>query len=203
MQIVLREVDEQSTLRLRPDRLMTQDEYWNFCQANLDLRIERTSAGDIMIMPLDGAETGYRNSDLSMQLTAWAMEDGRGPSFGSSTEFILPNGAAFAPDASWVALDRLAAFSKEQKRRFLPLCPDFVVELMSPSDRLSDVRSKMEEWMENGAGLGWLIDPDNRTVYVYRRGDENAEKLVDIRWFEGEGAVAGFRLQLEDIWAGL
>ena len=140
---------------------------------------------------------------LRRSLQAWAKKDGRGRAFDSNTEFLLPNGAAFAPDGAWVERERLALLSKEQKRKFLPLCPDFVIELMSPSDRLKDVQSKMSEWMENGAHLAWLIDPDNLTVYVYRRGHENAEKLVGVRMVEGEGPVAGFRLQLEDIWAGL
>jgi len=203
MQIVLHDVDEQSTLRLRPDRVMTENEYWNFCQANPDLHIERTSLGEIVIMPATGGETGYRNSDLNFQLTAWAKKDGRGRAFDSNTEFLLPSGAAFVPDGAWAARERLALLSKEQKRKFLPLCPDFVIELMSPSDRLNDVQSKMLEWMENWANLAWLIDPDNLTVYVYRRGLENAEKLVGIRTVEGEGPVAGFRLNLDDIWAGL
>ncbi len=181
---------------------MTEEEYWNFCQANQDLRIERTSMGEIIIMPPTGAETGYRNGDLNVQLGAWAKKDGRGRAFDSNTEFVLPGGAAFAPDASWVATNRLAAFSKEQKRKFLPLCPDFVVELMSPGDRLPGVQSKMKEWMANGALLGWLIDPDNRTVYVYRPGVD-AEALVDIRSLNGESPIAGFELQLEDIWVGL
>jgi predicted aspartyl protease len=132
-----------------------------------------------------GAEAGYRNGDLTCQLGIWTKNDGRGRSFNSNTEFLLPNGAAFAPDGSWVAKDRLAVFSKEQKRKFLPLCPDFVVELTSPSDRLKDVQSKMAEWMESGAALAWLIDPDNLTVHVYRGARRVVKSwLIFVRWRE-------------------
>ena len=106
---------------------MTDDEYYDFCQANQDFQIERTADGEILIMPPTGGETGYRNSDLSSQLRVWAKKDGRGRSFDSNTEFILPNGAARSPDASWVERSRLSPLTRDQKRKFPPLCPDFVV----------------------------------------------------------------------------
>ena len=147
-------------------------------------------------------ETGYRNSILTAQLTAWSQRDGRGRAFDSGTLFLLPNGAARSPDASWVPKTRLDRLTKEEKKRFMPLCPDFVVELISPSDRLPTVKAKIREWMENGAALGWLIDPDRRTVYISRPG-EDAEALVGVDRVTGEGPVEGFRLELADIWQGL
>jgi len=181
---------------------MDDDEYFEFCAKNSELHIEREANGEIIIMPPTGFETGYRNNEVSGQLRNWARVDGRGIALDSNTEYVLPNGAARAPDASWVLKGRLAVFTKDQKKRFLPICPDFVIELMSPTDRLRGVKAKMREWMENGAALGWLIDPDARTVHVYRPHRE-PEALADIDHLEGEGPVAGFRLELSDIWRGL
>ena len=149
---------------------MTDEEFFEFCERNPDLRIEREANGEIIIMPPAGFETGYRNNDVSRQLGNWAEADGRGVAADSNTEYLLPDGAALSPDASWVLKSRLDRFSKEQLKRFLPLCPDFVVELISPTDRLPRVKAKMREWIENGAQLGWLIDADRRTIYVYRPG---------------------------------
>ena len=153
-------------------------------------------------MPPAGFESGYRNNDISRQLGNWAAADGRGVAADSNTEYLLPNGAAFSPDASWVLKSRLESFSKEQLRRFLPLCPDFVVELMSPTDRLSRVKARMREWVENGARLGWLIDADRRTIHIYRP-EREPEELVDMDQIVGEGPVEGFVLELGDIWRGL
>jgi Uma2 family endonuclease len=181
---------------------MSEDEFWDFCARNSDLRIERDASGEIIIMPPTGGETGYRNSDLTMQLGVWSKRDGRGRAFDSNAEYLLPNGAARSPDASWVLKTRIDQLSRKEKTRFPPLCPDFVVELVSPSDRLPKVKAKMREWMENGASLGWLIDPDKRTVYIYRPGLE-VEELADADHVVGEGPVEGFRLELADIWEGL
>ena len=181
---------------------MTDDEYYDFCQINPDLRIERTAEGDILIMPPAGIESGFRNSELTGQLRDWARKDGRGLAFDSSAEYILPSGAAYSPDASWVLRSRVNSLSKEQKRKFPPLCPDFVVELMSPSDRLSKLKAKMQEWIDNGAQLGWLLDPDHRVAHIYRAGRE-PEQILDPERLFGEDPVAGFVLELADIWAGL
>jgi Uma2 family endonuclease len=139
---------------------------------------------------------------LIAQLYNWAKRDGRGRAFDSNSEFFLPDGSARGPDAAWVHRERLASLTKEQKRKFLYLCPDFVVELVSPSDRLSKVQAKMSAWIGNGAALGWLIDADNRTVYVYRPGSD-PERLANVDRIDGEGPVAGFQLDLTDIWSGL
>lgn len=182
--------------------MIDDEEFFALCVENRRLRIERAPNGEIIVTPPAGGETSYRNSGLIAQLYNWSERDGRGRAFDSNSEFFLPNGAARGPDAAWVRGDRLAQLTKEQKRKFLYLCPDFVVELISPSDRLSKVQAKMTEWMENGAALGWLIDADSRTVYIYRVGKE-PERLINVDYVDGESPVDGFRLKLTDIWAGL
>jgi len=202
MQVVLTDFPAGARIEPLDARRLNDDEFYEFCMRNPDLRIEREPSGEIIVMPPAGGETGYRNNDLSCQLGVWAKADGRGRAFDSNTEFILPNGAAYAPDAAWVLKTRLAVLTKEQKRRFLPLCPDFVVELTSPSDRLPRVKEKMREWIANGAQFGWLIDADQRMVYIYRPQQE-PEEIANPDRIEGEGPVAGFRLELNDIWQGL
>ena len=186
----------------REDRPLSDEEFFDFCLKNPELHIERHTNGEIVIMPPAGMETGYRNNNLAVQLGVWAKADGRGIAFDSSAEFVLPSGAAFAPDASWVLKTRLAPLTKKEKELFGRLCPDFVVELKSPSDRLRSLMSKMEEWIANGAQLGWLIVPERRTVYVYRP-QSPPEELSGVDFVAGEGPVAGFRLELVDIWEGL
>ena len=176
--------------------------YLDFCIKNRDLRIEREANGEIVVLPGCGGETSYRNALASAQLGNWTKIDGRGRACDSSAEFTLPNGAAYSPDASWVLKSRLAKFLKEEKRRFLPLCPDFVIELLSPSDSRSRLKAKMRVWIENGAQLAWLIDTDRRTVVIYRPGQEPEEQF-DVPYVDGEGPVEGFRLELQDIWEGL
>ena len=181
---------------------MSSDEWFDFCVANPTLRVERTSAGEVLVMAPTGGETAHRNIDLSAQLQQWAKWDGCGKAFGSDAEFILPNGAALSPNASWVLTFRLNALTREQKRKFPALCPDFVVELISPTDRLPRVKEKMKEWMTNGVQLGWLIDADNETIYIYRP-NQQPEQLTSRDTILGEGPVAGFQLELDDIFAGL
>ena len=184
------------------ERLLTDEEFFEFCQRNPDLRIERRAGGEIVIVPPSGFETGYRNNDVSRQLGNWAEADGRGVAVDSNTAYLLADGAVLAPDASWVLKSRLAKLNKDQLKRFLPLCPDFVVELISPTDRIPRVKAKMQEWIENGAQLGWLIDADQRTIYVYRP-ELEPEELVNVDAVAGEGPVQGFTLELGDIWRGL
>ena len=202
MQVTLPENEAGATYAIRAERPMDDDEFFEFCAKNSDLRIEREANGDIIIMPPAGGDTSNRNCHLTAQLTVWSTRDGRGEAFESSSEFILPNRAARGPDACWVLKSRLATLSKNQRKRFMPLCPDFVVELASPSDRFNKVKAKMREWIENGAALGWLIDADRRRIFVYRPGRE-PEELVDVDHIDGEGPVEGFRLELSDIWRGL
>lgn len=202
LQIVLNDFEAQAPLHLRPVRRMNDEELFEFCLANPRLRIERTAEGEIIVMAPTGLETANRNVDLSAQLQRWAKRDGSGKAFDSNAEFILPDGSALSPDASWISNSRLNALTKEQKRKFPPLCPDFVIELTSPSDRLPQVKKKMADWMRNGAQLGWLIDADKRTVYIFRFNLE-PEELTNLDHIIGEGPVAGFQLDLNDIFAGL
>jgi Uma2 family endonuclease len=202
MQVTLPDVENRKSFRISADAPLSDEEFFGFCMENSRLRIERDANGEITIMPPAGFETGYRNNDLSRQLGNWAISDGRGVALDSSTEYLLANGAARSPDASWVLKSRLTLLTKQQKRRFVQLCPDFVVELRSLSDRLPALKAKMEEWIENGAQLGWLIDADLRAVCVYRPG-RRAEELQGIDHIVGEGPVDGFRLELEAIWEGV
>jgi Uma2 family endonuclease len=186
-----------------PRRRMSDDEYFKFCMNNGDLWIKRTAKGAIMILPSTGFETSYRTGEASGQLTTWAQRDGRGKGFGSSSHFILATGAALSPDAAWVSNRRIMQLSKDQRRKFPPLAPEFIIEVMSPRDRLTDAKKKMEEWMRGGVELGWLIEADRKTVYIYRAGQPGPEKRTGIKKLEGEGPVAGFELDLTNIWAGL
>jgi Uma2 family endonuclease len=186
-------------LRFPPALDMTDDQFFGFCQLNDDLRLERTAEGDIVIMPPTGAETSNTNSDITMQLGVWAKKHGKGVVFDSSCGFRLPNGATRSPDAAWVSRPRLTEFSAEEKKKFLPLCPNFVIELRSPSDRLSDLKTKMEEYRENGALLGWLIDPIERQVHLYRPG-RSAEQLDKPGSISADPELPGFVLDLAEIW---
>jgi len=197
--MVLNDIDTESPIRIQPARHMSDDEFYAFCAANPELRIERTAKGEIVIMPGTGFETGDQNAGLTAQLYSWARRDGRGRAVDSGVEYFLPSGAARSPDASWVPRSRLAQLTAEQKKKFLRLCPDFVVELRSPSDRLPSLQAKMREWIENGARLGWLIDPKTRSVYIYRPG-QTTERLVNPDRVEGEPPIDGFVLEMADIW---
>jgi Uma2 family endonuclease len=203
MQVVLPEQALPAKLELNPEFRMSDDEYFDFCMANPDVRFERTARGEIIIVPPAGGESDYQNADVIMQLGVWARRDGRGKAFGATTEFILPTGAALSPDAAWVSNARLSTLSKSQLRKFLRLTPEFVVEVMSPSDRLKPAMEKMQEWMRGSVEFGWLIDGDSQSVYIFRAGESEAEKRTGIATLSGEGPVAGFELDLTDIWAGL
>jgi Uma2 family endonuclease len=187
------------TLRIRPAIELTDDEFFALCQINRDLRFERTSQGDIIIMAPTGAETGVRNSSITGQLYNWAKLDGTGTVFDSSTGFKLPNGADRSPDAAWIPRSRLATLTPKQKEKFLPLCPDFVIELLSPTDTLTVTQAKMDEYIENGALLGWLIDPEMRQVHVYRPRQAVVvmENVVEI---SADSELPGFVLDLREIW---
>ena len=190
-------------LSLNPEPPMDDDEFYEFCVANPTARVERTTEGVIVIVPPAGWESDYRNTKVVTRLDSWASRDGRGKAFGPTSEFILPTGAALSPDAAWVSNGRVAQVPKDRRRRFPSVCPEFVIEVISPSDRLPAARKKMEEWIRAGVELAWLIDGDKRTVYVYRAGQKGAEVLTGIRKIAGEGPVAGFKLELREIWAGL
>lgn len=186
-------------LRFRAAVPLSDDELFELCQVNRDLRIERTADGEIWVMPPTGGETGRQNSSLTVQLGLWSELDGSGVSFDSSTAFVLPNGAARSPDAAWVALTRWQALSAEARAKFPPHCPDFVVELRSRSDELGDLRAKMEEYRASGARLGWLIDPVERRVHIYRPGAE-VETRDAPTTVAGDPVLRGFVLDLRRIW---
>ncbi len=203
MELVLPDIETFDSARIETERPMTDDEFWCYCSCLPDnLRAEREPNGDIIVMPPAGGESSNRNVHIIAQLHVWAVKDGSGDAFDSNTNFVLPSGAARSPDAAWISNARLATLTREQKRRFLPLCPEFVIELKSPSDRLPRLKAKMQEWIENGAQLGWLIDPDTRMVYIYRPG-ANPDEVKNADFVAGEGPVTGFVLDLGPIWRGL
>jgi Uma2 family endonuclease len=202
------EVDDQMTVVARwrhlPMRVrfavpLDDDDLFEFCAANSDLQIERTSDGELIIMPPTGGETGRRNFDLIGQFAAWVRQDSTGIGFDSSTGFLLPNGAERAPDMAWVRRSRWDALSEEKRRKFPPICPDFVVELRSPSDQLAYQREKLEEYIACGAHLGWLIDPVARRAYVFRPG-RVVEVLDDVSELRGDPELPGLVLDLRSIW---
>jgi Uma2 family endonuclease len=202
MQIELPELATSATLILGDEDRLNDDQYFAFCAANPDLNVERTAEGEIVIVPPGGGDSDYRNAETVLSLGQWAKKDGRGRFFSPSIQFMLPDGSGRSPDAAWVSKERIALLSRSERRQFLRLVPEFVIEVRSPSDRLAAAKKKMRQWMANGVELGWLIDGDNRTVYVDRdsaepRVVENAESIA------GEGPVEGFVLPLAEIWEGL
>jgi Uma2 family endonuclease len=187
----------------RPGREQFSDaEYWAFCEANPDLRIERTAQGEIVIMPPCGGESDYRSLGVAAALRIWAEIDGRGAGFGSTVQFFLPDGSGLSPDAAWVSYESLNRLTKQQRKKFLRLVPEFVVEVLSPTDNLKEAKAKMELWIANGVELAWLIDGDAETVYVYRKGHPLKTRR-HIAELAGAGPVAGFVLKLTPIWEGL
>ena len=180
-------------------RKMTPDEFWDFCKDNHKLRAELTKEGDVIIMPPTGYETGDLNSEINYQLRGWTKLNRTGTVTDSSTGFTLPNGAVYSPDAAWTLNSRLDEFSEEERQKFLPLCPDFVLELRSPSNTLTEQQAKLEEFIENGARLGWLIDPYKKNVNIYRP-DTETEILQNPSKVSGEDILPGFELDLIEIW---
>lgn len=178
---------------------VTPKQFERLCRKYRDLRLELTSTGALIIMPLTGLQSGRRNSNLTGQLDRWAQKDGSGICFDSSTGFALPNGARRFPDASWIKREKWEALTERQKERFGPFCPDFVVEVSSPTDRLAELRSKMLEYMENGASLGWLIDPFEFRVYVYRP-EHEVIILESPETVSGDPLLPGFILNLVELW---
>ncbi len=186
-------------MRIRLAAPLGDDDLFELCTANSELRIERTADGELFIMPPTGGETGRRNFDLTGQFAAWVRRDGTGVGFDSSTGFLLPNGAERAPDVAWVRRARWDALSEMQRRRFPPVCPDFVLELRSPSDTLATGQAKLEEYIACGASLGWLIDPEERRAYVYRPG-RTVEVLEHATEVRGDPELPGLILDLRSIW---
>lgn len=196
---IANEITNAIVLQISPVVDLNEDSFFDFCQLNSHLRIERNSTGELIIMSPAGSETGNRNFRLIQQLANWTDKDGTGIGFDSSAGFILPNGATRSPDASWVKLSRWNALSNVQKAKFAPLCPDFVVEISSPSDSLKTLKEKMQEYINNGASLGWLIDRQNHQFYIYRP-NVDVECLDNPVTVSGDSVLPGFNLDLAKIW---
>ena len=186
-------------LNLSPLIELTDEQFADFCGLNRDLHIERTATGELEIMAPAFSETSRRNSEICRQLANWTRQDGTGWAYDSSGGFTLPNGAIREPDASWISRSRLEALTPEQRRGFYHICPDFVVELRSDTDRLSVLRANMQEYMDNGARLGWLIDPRNKRVYVYRP-EAEIEVMEDPESVSADPILPAFTLDLREIW---
>jgi Uma2 family endonuclease len=197
MNLALPEIDQ--SIRLRFDRPLTDEELMRFCAENDPLRVERDANGELIVMSPSGSEGGGIETDVATELNIWARQDGRGKVFGSNAGFTLPDGSVRAADAHWVSWPRWNALSDAERKRFAPICPEFVIEVRSESDRLAELQDKMRMWLANGAEVAWLIDPSRKAVEVYRPGRE-AEVLQGTSAAEGEGPVAGFVLELGRVW---
>lgn len=186
-------------LRLRPVLELSPDQLLEISGLNSDLRLELTAEGELIVMTPAGGWSSKRNFELAVQFGVWVRQDGTGTAFDSSGGFILPNGAIRSPDISWVENPRLESLSAEEREKYLPLCPDFVAELRSPSDSLRAVQEKMVEYLENGARLGWLVDPQQKRVYVYRPG-EPVQELDNPEEVSAEPVLPSFVLSLREVW---
>ncbi|MEO1429225.1 MAG: Uma2 family endonuclease [Cyanobacteria bacterium J06633_8] len=178
---------------------VTHEQFKELAIANRDLRLERTEEGELVVIPLNGGEAGAKNTNITGQIWLWNRQSKLGIAFNSSTGFHLPNGADRSPDASWIKLEHWEALSAEEKQGFAPICPDFVVELRSASDNMKPLREKMQEYIANGAKLGWLIDRKNRQVEVYKQGFD-VEILDNPASLSGEDLLPGFILDMAEVW---
>jgi Uma2 family endonuclease len=187
------------SLQMLPAVAMTQDQFFDFCQQNPDMRFERTAEGELIIMPPSGWEAGFQDSEVFRQLGNWATARGQGKAVGPSAGYILPNSANRAPDASWISPEQLASTTAEQRKKFLPVCPFFLIEVRSPSDSLRKLQEKMDEYIANGCKLAWLIDPEKQQVHVYRLG-QPAQVLDNPATVSGDPELPDFVLDLEPVW---
>jgi Uma2 family endonuclease len=187
-------------LSLRWPESLRQDEDWLLAlsQENPDLRFEYSAEGELIIMSPNIPDGSDRNAELTFQLRGWAKQDGRGVAYDATAGFTLPNGAKRAPDATWILKERVSALSPQQRKRYWPLCPDFVAEVRSPSDRLRALQRKMEEYIANGAQLGWLIDPEPRRIFIYRPG-EPVQHLDNPSTVSGDPVLPGFVLDAQAV----
>lgn len=186
-------------VRLRFERPMSDDDLLRFCAVNDVLRVERDASGELILMSPSGLETSRINQRICRFLDEWAEADGRGIVTDSSGGYTLPDGSMRAPDAAWVTSASLNLLTPDERARFAPICPAFVIELRSPSDTLVELNAKMQGWIRNGAMLAWLIDPIERSVTIYRPGDQ-PERLLEPTSVQGTGIVAGFELLMHRVW---
>ncbi len=187
-------------VRIVPAVALSDDEFIAFSRAHKPYRFEKSSSGEIIVMTPAGNRSDEREADLVTDLKIWARADGRGRVNGPNAGWNLADGWTRSPDASWTSNEQLDRFTSKEREKFLPICPEFVAEVRSQSDSVVATQEKMELWMANGAQLGWLIDPYTATVYVYRPGQQ-PETLQTPELLEGEGPIAGFRLEMERFWA--
>jgi Uma2 family endonuclease len=187
------------TLNLNSIIKLTSEQFYQLCEENPELKLERNASGQLIVMPPTGGETGRSNSKFNLQIGLWNEQTQLGEAFDSSTGFTLPNKADRSPDASWVEKSRWEALTPQQREKFIPLCPDFAVEILSPTDSLKKTQEKMQEYMENGCRLGWLINRKKREVEIYRPG-QDVEVLQSPLTLSGENVLPGFVLNLQKIW---
>ncbi|MBE9112866.1 Uma2 family endonuclease [Nodosilinea sp. LEGE 07298] len=187
------------TIKLQPALAMTDDQFYQLCITNPDLKFERNAEGDLLIMSPTGGETGNRNVELATEFVLWNRQRRLGVVFDSSTGFKLPRGGERSPDVAWVEQSRWDALTPEQRQKFPPLAPDFVLELMSPSDQLSVIQAKMQEYMASGVRLGWLINPRSHQVEVYRP-EQAIEVLDNPARLAGDPVLPGFMLKMALVW---
>lgn len=185
-------------LKLEPIIHLSPEQFTSICHTNPEAKLELTARGELVIVSPTGGETGNKNIKLLARLENWTETDGTGLAFDSSTMFRLSHNTFRSPDAAWIQLSRWNTLTDEEKRAFPPLCPDFVVELRSPSDSLKELREKMQEYIDNGVRLGWLIDPINKQVEIYRI-DSTPEMLSHPTQLNGENVLVGFVLNLQGI----
>ena len=178
---------------------LTDDQFYQLCQDNPDIKFERNQWGELIIMPPTGGETGNRNSEMNAEFVIWNRQTKLGKVFDSSTCFKLPNNSERSPDISWIKIDRWNSLNEQQREKFPPIAPDFVLELMSPSDRLKDTQEKMQEYMAAGVKLGWLLNRKTRRVEIYRQG-QGVEILDFPKSLSGEDVLPGFVLNLSIVW---
>jgi Uma2 family endonuclease len=188
------------TLQLPPVLKLTDEQFEQLAAANQDLQLELTAKGELIIMPPTGGETGDRNFELDGQLWYWNRQTRLGKAFDSSTGFRLPKGGTRSPDVAWISMERWEALTPTHRKKFLPLCPDFAVELVSETDDVEETRSKMQEYINNGLRLGWLINPRTRQVEIYRP-NQAVEVLQSPATLSGEDVLPGFVLDLQPIFA--
>jgi Uma2 family endonuclease len=190
------------TINLDPIVKLTREQFYELCAANPELKLERNANGELVIMSPTGGETGTWNSDITIDLGIWNRQTATGKTFDSSTGFSLPRGSDRSPDAAWIPIEKWNALTAAQRKKFLPLCPDFAIELLSPTDSWIKGLAKMQEYQDNGCRLGWLIDPESKRVAIYRLG-QPVEILEAPLSLSGEDVLLGFVLNLENIWASL
>jgi Uma2 family endonuclease len=187
------------TINLNPIVRFTDDQFYQLCRENPDVKFERNAKGELLVMSPTGGETGRSNFEIGIDFGVWNRQNKLGVCFDSSTCFKLPNGANRSPDVAWIKKERWDNLTLEEKTKFPPIAPDFVLELMSPTDSLQETQNKMQEYMENGVKLGWLINPKTQQVEIYRLG-KPVEILAEPLELSGEDILPGFILNMAIVW---